>query len=57
MEGFQNWKKAVEHFRRHEAAECRRDAILKLTSLSAPTVVEQPSSEAANKRAENGTML
>ena len=41
IEGFQNWKKVTECFRRHEAAECHREAVLKLKSLHAPTVIEQ----------------
>ena len=57
VEGFQNWKKAVERFRRHEIAECHKEAVLKLKGLSGPTVVEQLSSEAAKTRAENRTML
>ena len=51
VEGFNNWKKATEHFRIHEAAECHREAVLKLKSLRTPTVVEQLSSEAARTRA------
>ena len=56
VEGFQNWKKAVERFRRHEIAECHKEAVLKLKGLRGPTVIEQLSSEAAKTRAENRTM-
>ena len=57
-EGFQNWKKATERFRRHEAAECHREAVLKLQSLRTPTtVLKQLSSEAAKTRAQNRKML
>lgn len=30
IEGFQNWKKATEWFRKHEAAEGHREAVLEL---------------------------
>ena len=35
VEGFQNWKKAVERFSRHEVADCHKEAVLKLKSLRA----------------------
>ena len=58
IEGFQNWKKAVERFRRHEIAEHHKEAVLKLSGLRGPTIiVEQLSSEASKTRAENRTML
>ena len=57
IEGFQNWKKAVERFRRHEIAEHHKVAVLKLSGLRGPNIVEQLSSEAAKTRAENRTML
>ena len=57
-EGFQNWKKATERFRRHESAECHRETVLKLQSLHTPTtVLEQLSSKAAKTRAQNRKVL
>ena len=56
-EGFHNWKIAIERFRRHEASECHREAVLKIQTLKAPTVVEQLSSQAAKTRALNRRML
>ena len=55
--GFQNWKKAVERFRRHEITDCHKEAVLKLNGLHGPTVLDQVSSEAAKTRAENRAML
>ena len=40
VEGFQNWKKAVECFRRHEIAEYHKEAVLKLKGLRGTTVIE-----------------
>ena len=57
VEGFQNWKKAVERFHRHEVAECHKESVLKLKGLRQPTVVEQLCNDAAKSRAENRTML
>ena len=57
VEGFQNWKKALERFHIHETSDCHKEAMLKLCSAQAPTIIEQLSSEASKTRAENRRML
>ena len=57
IEGFNNWKKAVERFHEHEKAECHKEAKMKILSSRTPTVKEQLSNEAAKNRAENRRML
>ena len=57
VEGFQNWKKAVERFQVHEGAECHREAKLKLCLSKAPTIAEQLNVQAAKTKAENRRML
>lgn len=57
IEGFQNWKKAVERFKVHEKAECHREAKTKLCFANAPTIVEQLSVQAAKTQVENRRML
>ncbi len=57
IEGFQNWKKAVERLKVHEKAECHKEAKTKICLANAPTIVEQLSVQAANTRAENRRML
>lgn len=57
VEGFQNWKKGLERFQVHEAADCHKEAVLKVRTLSLPTVVEQLSSVAEKTRVEHRNML
>lgn len=57
LEGFSNWKKAIERFRVHEAADCHKEAKLKLSSAAAPTVHEQMSIENAKAMALNREMF
>lgn len=57
IEGFQNWKKAVERFQIHERAECHREAKTKLCLGEAPSIVEQLSLQADKTKAENRKML
>ena len=57
IEGFQNYKKAVERFQIHERAECHREAKTKLCLGEAPSIVEQLSLQADKTKAENRKML
>ena len=50
-------EKATECFRRHEAFESHKEAVVKLQSLHSPIVIEQISSDATKTRAQNGKML
>ena len=43
-------EKATEHFRRHEASESHKKAVLKLQNLHSPTAIEQLSSDATKTR-------
>ena len=45
-EGFNNWGKAVEHFKVHEKSELHKEAVYKIASLKTPTVSKQLSTEA-----------
>ena len=36
--GFQNWKKAAEKFKKHEASNCHKESVLKLSTRKAQTV-------------------
>ena len=36
--GFQNWKKAVEKFKKHTASDCHKESVLKLSTRKAQTV-------------------
>lgn len=53
IEGFNNWKKAIERFHMHEKAEIHKEAKMKILSSQAPSVMEQLSNEAAKRRGEN----
>ena len=55
VNGFQNWKKAVECFNRHSISECHREAISKgkVRSLTRASIVDQLSSEASKSRCKN----
>ena len=56
-EGFCNWKKARERFERHEKSESHKEAMLKLKSMRAPSVIAQLSSQASRDQAEHRSML
>ena len=57
VNGFQNWKKAVERFNRHSISECHREAISKVRSLTGASIVDQLSSEASKSRCKNRRMF
>ena len=56
-EGFCNWKKARERFERHEKSESHKEAVLKLKSMQAPSVIAQLSTHACRDQAEHRSML
>ena len=57
LDGFKNWKKAVEHFNRHSISECHRECISKARSLTRPSIVDQLSSEASKAKCRNRRMF
>ena len=57
IEGFQNWKRAVECFKVHEKAKCHKEAKTKFFLANTPTIVEQLSVQGAKTQAENRCML
>ena len=56
-EGYGNWKKAVERFRRHEKSECHREAAIKFSAMHHPTISVQLSSQLASDQAFHRRML
>ena len=57
VEGFQNWKKSVEHFCSHETSDLHKEVMLKHKSLQAPSIVDQLSISASREHAQNREML
>ena len=57
VEGFHNWKKAVERFNRHAISECHREAISKTTSLSRTSIVDQLNEGASKAKCRNRRMF
>jgi len=43
--GFNNWKKGLEKFKRHESSSCHREAVMKLHSVKAEVNVSAQISE------------
>ena len=56
-EGFCNWMKARERFERHEKSESHKEAMLKLKSMRAPSIIMQLSTQACRDQAECRSML
>ena len=47
VNGFSNYKKAIEKFQLHEKSDCHLEAKMKFASISKPTVQEQLSTQVA----------
>ena len=56
-DGFDNWKKAVEKFERHETSEYHKEAVFKFSRTSDQTIRVQLSTTAAKTQANNRRML
>ena len=51
VNGFGNYKKAIQKFQLHEKSDCHLEAKMKFASISKPTVQEQLSTQAAQVQA------
>ena len=57
VEGFHNWKKAVEHCNRHAISECHWEAISKIISLARISIVDQLNEGASKAKCKNRRMF
>ena len=57
MEGFHNWKKAVECCNRRAISECLREAISRIRSLARVSIVDQMNEGASKAKCKDRRMF
>ena len=57
LDGFGNWKKALQRFKEHESSQCHKESMEKIILMHQPSVASKLATELENSQALHRTLL
>ena len=57
LDGFGNWKKALQRFKEHESSQCHKESMDKIILMHQPSVASKLATELENSQALHRTLL